>query len=538
MASNQSGDTFIIDIKATCTIDGAEFPVSAARVNYSVDEWPIAEIDLAIGVQANGNSAGAVSEADNILGNINPYTPVELFVTATPMEGAPEAPPGAPIGYHPGKSERVFRGYVANPTQARNAMASNASVRIIAIGEAAGLTGMTAAKRGLMVVTPLNAGMEAAINFQGGPSSLTIDAAMSSIVNDSLISDIYNDGIDSFFQAIAAAADQGTFDESNNPEVVTKALGRIVSGGGGGTFQGLAPLDMSGVVSESMLAECVRSYLARTAYAAWGDSDMTIWDLLMIYKASMHFYFLSAVEEDAVAAFSPSEGGDPFVHIGANEYFSIFEENNIHQDKQNYEYITSAAVLMKEFQISQWQQPQELPRAVGSYASDAMEGKPGRAEFISAPAWMTPRSAPARNGITDDGNSQQAALEATFFQPGSGAAGTIGDALAKTVVGEALFSNRSFTISGRWRLDIGLGSLVSVETVGNQLVGNSSKLFGRVWKVALHIEDTPGGGRIGTTLTIAYAKTEQDHAALGSEFAGCPLYNDASFQGAPLVPGL
>ena len=106
------------------------------------------------------------------------------------------------------------------------------------------------------------------------------------------------------------------------------------------------------------------------------------------------------------------------------------------------------------------------------------------------------------------------------------------------MVGDSLFSNRSFTIEGRWRLDVGLGSLVSVETLGNQLTGNSSKLFGRVWGVRLMLSDTPGGGRISTALTVAYARTQQDHEALGSEFAGSPLYNDASFQGAPLVPGL
>ena len=222
MADSRLEDYYYLRVSGRVNINGKDYPLLFFSVTYAIDTIPTAMIGMPIGKNA---STGSISAAEGLISTLEPFTPIDVYVTIKPFDRA--APPGKSQGFPSGEF-KVFTGYVAMPGMRKSFDSSTASLVVGAFGIAGGFGGTTQYTRGMTSPNPM--GIGPAITAVGNRTAEYFDKGIEKAFGDQFKEDCAK-GILNMFNTIAAetvALSAGSnADASNMPPAFTNAYNRL-----------------------------------------------------------------------------------------------------------------------------------------------------------------------------------------------------------------------------------------------------------------------------------------------------------------------
>jgi hypothetical protein len=521
---------YYIDIKAEAIVDGKKFDISNVDITYELNAIPVAEIDFPVGRAMSGNNQGKVSEFMGELSNARPFTPIEIFVTATPKPASRAAPAGKDRGFPSGRT-RIFKGFLSAPSQNQNTMSSSVALHVTAVGMATALAGTTQFTTGLTLSGAASGGTLGVIRGGDGNTKTTIQAALLS-ASSNITGDLWENGLRPMIQS--AIESTSTWSDQAN-DFAQQALDRINKG----EALPSEPLDISsfgsGQVGE-ILKQCLAKKFAELFFFIWANKSGGMWDIIKLFQSAFPFYFVPAIEEDSIAPLIPTLSGEAHRIIDPNEYVSISTFSNY--DSNFYAYITSVGIFSTRFQTSPWQGVTPDSKFIGHFSlSDELGGDDGRLLVEEAPDWLVPSSAVPKDSIfnsADKGSTgagsapevNQGVVEESYFISG------LGNAYAETRVYSEIFKHRGFDLVGRYRLDISPGSLIQVNTVGESFSSKKDTIFGMVNGVKINVGNSGKGGNASTSFSVIHTRSKAEHEKFTT--SSHPLFQGA-WRGGSLI---
>lgn len=266
----------------------------------------------------------------------------------------------------------------------------------------------------------------------------------------------------------------------------------------------------------------------------------TLWDKLVQYAGTYLFAVAPMVERALVIPFVPGLR-TPFATISAREYDFVRLGGDMPRVLRGVgvyggKNFASGGNLDGDGGVDYDQ------FAVGGYYQGA---KTGQVLFKQCPMWMSTLnlSSEVARATGGDGLPRGDALNPGEGQPPEGAKpkakveanARLMNKYAETLYVYEVLKFRSGDMSGKFRLDIGPGSVVKIEGCGEKFLGVDDQfgqtLFATVLQVDLFLDaEAP---RAGTAFHLAHVRNELENKTDGFSVARHPLW-DAVWTGAPL----
>jgi hypothetical protein len=269
-------------------------------------------------------------------------------------------------------------------------------------------------------------------------------------------------------------------------------------------------------------------------------SGNTLWDKLIQYAGTYMFAVIPMVERALVVPFVPGLR-TPYVTISAGEY----EFGKLSGDMPRV--LRGVGIYGgKNFEAGSEQTGDDAVDydqfAIGGYFQGA---KTGQILFKQAPMWMSTLNLSSE---VDRASGGGGAPRADALNPGEGAApgkdppkkkaeanGRLMNAFAETMYVYEVLKFRMGDMSGKFRVDIGPGSIVKVEGCGEKFLGVDDKfgqtLFATVLQLNWFLDaESP---RAGTSFHLAHVRNELENTTDGFSLDKHPIWSEA-WTGCPL----
>jgi len=255
----------------------------------------------------------------------------------------------------------------------------------------------------------------------------------------------------------------------------------------------------------------------------------TIWDCIISSSANYMFAVAPQIGKTIVMPFMPAISGTPFKSIGADQLYSASISGSMPRT------IRAVGILFLEKGILNSPNDTKVNTSIGRYVSN--NDCKGTVLFKQAPAWLNTSTT---IGYSSGEDKVQASTKgvSSGSNPDGGVKSTkpsvsqnieesqsIRDDYAKSVYGYEILKGRQGTITGPFRLDIGVGSYIEFEIPGNlhQDASNPKYFRGIVVKVELSLDAQSANA--GTTYTVAYVRRKDEDDEKVITMGTHPIYN-------------
>lgn len=524
--AERSGNAYKIDVRARATINGADVPVASVQLDFPLDGMPVATLFLSLGRNVYGNKIGQVSEAEGLITQLQPFAPVNIFVTATPVAGR-AAPPGKSAGFPAGSEFQVFEGFLLMPSTNKSRLNSNATLTVTAYGRPMAYAGTTQFITGTHI-EGIGGGDQTIVQKFGAkyngrrilydellsvspsPSS-SVPAAIRNLMQIFIANTTTWAQTNSFAQdALSKLQLEGSFD-----------LSRYATSG---EFQ--EALDRR--LSVQLIDLFYFTWVERHSDGSTGD----LWDALTRAIDMFMFRFVPCIDRDIIAPITMCLGGEPFKTIDPNEYWAIDISKKF--SPKDYSYVSQLALKSDLFQPHSWQSIATYPAVGFAEIKGIAGGRRGRLKVVEAPDWLLPPDPNGRRSLNPGGELPD------FVNPDIGSEtgelpekiwfnALMGNAAADALLRDLVFAHRRAVLTGRMRFDIAPGSLLRINTVGEQFTGLKDTVYGHVLNVHVDIGESTGAQ---TSFEIGSIRSQAEQDSIGVPLH--PLYA-SSFIGAPLT---
>lgn len=532
-------DYYYVRWSAKAEIDGTEVPIAWLEVHYTINELPEAQLGLTVGRDPmSGEEAAAV----DIFLKARPYTNVKIYIKGETEMDSPQSDPGFPFD----EDVLVFDGYLegVNYQSRRTPAGGSVSVSASCVGWLAALGGSVSSTQTNTVKGP--GGFDEIANL--GPNIGVFDIYNTYGVDATgIISNLWVDFIKEMF--LEMTGDDNVWGETDNQSAKV-ALERMdnVSGLTNDANTALVfPVARAGV-SEEVVKEFLLEQIGRVVYSKWREHDM--WTVLNIMATEFKFGIVPIIDSAYCAPIFPSIGGAPYKSIGADEYFAISYNANAQAN------VTRLAMIDIYNSTSNPRDPEvKVSGVIGLYSVDGSlnpgDNSVGLTRQLAAPLWLVASSSIGeytRISIGGDKLGIPDAVNPTAFSEtpdeqynelySNYITSQIGDDYAKLYLQSLFFANRNGQMSGRVRLDIAPGSLISVDVINDKFSDSSaqpSKIYAVVPKVVVRVDSGSYGstGAAETRFMLSHIRSETEHNDDRLTSQRHPIY-DTRFVGTKL----
>lgn len=526
-----------IDIKAFVLISSKRYACTAFSTEYMMDRIPTARVELPIGRSVYNESLGAASITEQIVANLMPFTPIQVWLKTTVTDGKPVK------GLVDGQYILLFDGYMLAPWH-RKVRGGEAAMSVDVMGQPGSLAGGS------------QFGIGTVVNGVGNDTEITVrlgndqDAKdiLSAALGDTLgipTSDI-GGAIINFMLTVVRAT---PVDKAGN-EVATLAAQSFL--------QSLMDnkVTMSITRLPSLLIEptnrMIKKQIVSTFYDYWRAADESgngdLWDGLTKLFEIFKFHLCPCINYNILAPVFRGLGGAASKEILPAEYWEIETRKGF--NPKDYSYVTSVYLYSYAYQPKMRDNAATTVKSLGSAQTASGVGSTsviGRTRLMHAPSWIIPAdplastSVQPDKGIPDasnvDGDAPKDPPPFTPWADTSAIAAGLGNRVAQTMLFELLYAHRVVRMTGRLRLDICPGSLIKFQTAGETFSGVVGTFYGIVAGVGLNVGSHSGQrAEASTTFTLVNVHSEAEHNGMGLPIAH-PIY-DSRFEGAPLYKGV
>jgi len=539
-------DYYRVRWSAYAMLGGNKIAIAGFKLNFNLDEIPEATIFPTVGRTPTGLEAKAV---DALL-NTQPYTPIEIFVKGETEMDSPQGKqtPGFPYN----DDVKVFRGFYQGVGY--QSLKSDAGGSIRLTGSATHwLTGLTGTSSKTKVTAVKGAGGFAEVaNIGKGPGLFDIKAIIAAGPG-SASADIWTEFTKPFFYELANNPD--VWGESNN-ESALDALDdmddtEVFEAGGLADNSLIIPVTLAPGVPEDMLVRFYLKSIAEPLFAEWRRQNL--WEALGVIADEFGFKFVPLIDTATCAPVFGALGGDPFVTIGADEYYDCFIQANT--PAMITKLVLTGGVSLAS---SPYAAAGIVSTIVGIASAEDLWDSPVNGITINEPApfWLinevtigplTRESLGGAPGIIPDAVNPESSVKAPAYDYqemfNNYLTSEMGDRVAQTRLFNSLLKHRTGWLTGRFRLDICPGSTIRVQVIDDKFSKfntNPQHIYGLVEGVEIEMSAGDAGsiGRASTKFTLGYVRTAKEH----EDYDGLitaekhPVF-DSKFVGAKLWSG-
>jgi len=511
-----------VRFSAYAELNGEELDIFGFEVRYVLDEIPQARIFPTVGREP---TSGKEAQAVQAFLNAVPYTPLKVYVKMeTEIDNPDEANPGFPYN----EDVLVFDGYFAGVGyQSMRTPAGGSAASLVCYGMH-WLTGLAGSDMQHTLNTVKGPGGFAELaNTKGSVLGLfDITSTFYKDVADAK-TDLWKKFVKPMFREIL---DTKTVWGENSNESADEAINKMDHDA---TFSGDADNTLElRVASEQVPPEIIGKFLAWqigwSIFKQWQSSNM--WVALQTLARTFEFHIVPLIETATCAPVFGALNGDPFKEITTDDYHALNIDARTPAKVSKY-VITGATGTMS----SPYSPTPRISAVVGIYsAEDAWEfDVRGLTVVAQAPMWLVPElqiGSITRYGMGGDKLAIPDACNPTAFaeEPDEDyqelfnayVTSELGDAVAKKRLQELIFSERSGSITGRFRLDVAPGSTVAVQVIDDKFAEQGAEpryVYGLVTGVTLRVSSGEAGatGDASTTLALGYLRSKQEHEGIG-----------------------
>lgn len=531
-------------IRCWAVIDGKEYEVTRVTTEFALNSIPSATVSLVPGVNVND---GKPSTAHDLEDNITSFRhPIEIWSTyeiEDEFRGDYEFTPDVN-----GINSLMFEGYITGFGYQRSASGIAFSLAIEHWLSDLTASSMISASTHSMTAGDLQRSVILQNNKVGArkaPGTLLAMSYVSQKLGDgaSIVADLWENGIkkiategansDSLVELDVQVGNACAADSRN--AAALKALSRM---------SGTLNIRLVGADAQS-IGNAIKQDLAKIFLEDL--AGQTAWDNIISSSANYMFAVVPKVSDAIVVPFCPSLSvsidAGPFKEIPAEQIENISISGDMPRTIRGVALLFSQASAInvapgnKDTGIT-------LNKPGGVYIAET-EGCKGTIIYKYSPGWVANtgpidlsnnacNKPPIRTTTqTNAGNesdkptaTQQAVNKARFR-----------DALAKSIYCIEVLKGRQGTITGPYRTDIGVGSLIRFELPATANVANSvsSVFVGMVLKVLCSIDAQ--ASQSSTTFTVGYVRTDHEDSLNVITVTEHPIYNDPPWRGTSLDSG-
>lgn len=533
---------------ALITVAGAgpvQIDASRIQITHQVNKIPQARISVPLGRNA---STSAVAAIHTILPSLITTTPVEIWLQVTLGPNSF----GKPFETWPAGFFRVFRGRLAHTEFSCSRESAEVSLELTMnhwlgdLNAASMLSSSTAnciSPAQFSTFAALQAGLRDKPSWSPftapdrffSPIGLAVDAWAGVALNGPPVSGfgawlqllskqdvLALGGVPSpFLQAAIAAA-------LNSFEPFT-----------GGYVRGVPlPMTLPAVAANDIAAGISKQVAAKSFVES---AQQTLWDKLIELAIAFNLAVIPLIETALVVPLTPGLQ-TAYTTIYGQEYSAARVEHVTPYPKSGWRLFGSASTDVGA--VGQQRGAAGLTQAmIGAFDNPNLPI--GQFVYEDAPAWLTAAIAPSRSGRDAGVNP------ASVNRPGQGVAPAavspvtlnpllrlLGNAYANMRYTTALLSNRAASLTGKLRLDIGVGTTVAVRCIEDKFVNlallgalNGETLFAEVSGVTLIVDSEQPAA--ATQFELSNVRTGYENTLVGTSLAANPLYS-RGWNGAPL----
>lgn len=528
---------FYTRVRARAYVGGEKIPITGFQASYVLNSVPEVTVTVPIGRTGDDFS---VSEAENLVSGLSPYTTLRVELEATPDPNTGSAPSGKDPGFPSGVVD-VFDGFISEASYTRDRVAKSVSVTLRGFGKLGALGGATRFVDGLMIGGQHNG--EEVLNSNIAKQSIgfvifkTLMAKMESIPEA-----VWENGLKPLFSEIIEKA----------ADVFSSSFGFRTGGGASFARQALEMIDAGNNrfdtdmtlraeynslpgIEKSMVRQMAQHFYGWVSRGYGGDSSL----LSFLFEAARAYQFVivPCVKDAATVPLFFNLDAEPPASqvIDPDEYWTVESEpapGGRSLFSPDFWAFVTTVVLTSPFDFSEERIDSPIvcrPVGVGTVnGRGPLMGYTGRLIAEPAPAWVLPYS-PAPGGTVLPGIPEMGALKQgippvdspgdalkRFWRSG------LGDAVADTMLHSILFERRVRQVTGRLRLDLAPGSLVKLNTAGELFTGITNTFYGIVGAVSISVVEHGDHGVANTTLLLTHLRTEDEHKEL--TMPSHPLY--------------
>jgi hypothetical protein len=534
-------DYYYVRFSAYAELQGEQIDIAGVSISYTLNQIPMATIYPTVGREPQNNKEAKA--VDKLLA-AQPFTPVKIYAKFETDKDNPSDEPGFPID----EDTLLFDGYITGVTYqtTRSPAGGSVSLSAGAMGWLAGLRGTSAQTTKSTVKGP--GGFAEAANLNNSKFSLFDVKQAFATDGTGIVSDLWIEFIKPFFYELIDT--ESVWGDSPN-DSADSALGKMDDEevfSGDATNQ--LPLTFGEEASDiDIVKEYVGQGIGKQVFYTWRNADL--WSALQGIAFDYKFAIVPLIETASCVPVYGALNGKEHRYITTNDYHSIML--NVRTPVKVVKVVITGTLPSSPFS------PTPITSAiVGLHSAESAWADPelgarGQTIALPAPQWltaMTPIGFITRDSVGSDKLLIPDAVNPTanvkvpekdyqdFYN--NYLTSDLGDRYAKTIAQHMLFEERSGTVDGRFRLDVGPGSLVKVQVIDDKFAEEDAEekaVYGQVQSVTLTLQAGRAGG-VGTASTsffLKYVRTAQEHEAAGDALTASahPLY-DTRFVGVKL----
>jgi len=549
-----SKQSYYIKVGGYLVLGGKEYDVSKVELEFSLGDVGRAEVYVPVGrVCKNSSRMNLISTSEGMLNIVQPMTEAVVYLQFTPSGAG--APTGRKLGFPPGKSFAVFRGFVQAPAQQR-VYGGTANMVIKLFGYLGSLAGASSYSRDFNIVPTANASVGQLIGYGANVKDNIMDYY--SIFYENITGDLWGNALYPILLNASDVRNAWTNNKSGAQVATAKALDRVNKGQFKDKPLALR-IDQPDV--QSLINRQLMRFFAMAIHVLWkydkGWSGGNFFSVIKQLESAFMWTLVPGIDNDGLLAITQMLYS-PYITIHPDEYYGESLSNNFNED--DWAYLTEIGVLPGTDRTTPWQESPTKAKFVG-YAtlsdlvrtshrnSGLLTGWPSRISMIQAQPWMFPPSPDGKSGnnageaLPDSWKSKPSAPPKTPDQQWSQlelkyTEANMGRYYAKATLANEIFYNRKMQFMGKARFDICPGSTIGVEVVEDPFSNVSPQvLYGLVESVRISVGIGDGNPNATTMFVLSSVRTanEQDAYTVdehpmyltGSRFIGAPLTQEA-----------
>ena len=541
MPGKDHTDYYYVRFSAYAELKGEQIDIAGMHISYTLNQIPMATIFPTVGREPQNNKEAKA--VDKLLA-AQPFTPVKLYAKFETDKDNPSDEPGFPID----KDVLLFDGYITGITYQtmRSPAGGSVSLSAGAMGWLTALRGTTAQTSTTTVKGP--GGFAEAANLNNG--KIALFSVKSAFVADGvgIVSDLWVEFIKPFFYQLLDNEAVWGDTPNGSADFALKRMDKKKVFVGDATNE--LPLTFGESAKEvDIVSEYVGQGIGRQIFHTWRRADL--WSALQALAFDYKFAIVPLIETASCVPAYGALNGKEHRYITTNDYNNIMLR--VRTPMKIVKVVVAGTLPSSPFA------PTPITSAiVGLHSAESAWADPelgarGQTVVRPAPQWltaMTPVGFITRSSVGGDRLTIPDAVNPTanvevpetdyqaFYN--NYLTSDLGDRYAKTIAQHMLFEERSGTVVGRFRLDIGPGSLVKVQVIDDKFAEKDAEekaIYGQVQSVDLDLRATGAGsvGSASTSFYLKYVRTAQEHEAPGTALTSSvhPLY-DKRFVGVKL----
>ena len=524
---------YYVRCRAYAELQGTQIDITGYEITYALNSIPIAQIFPTVGREPINNKEAKAVDA---LLNAQPFTPVKIYSKFETDKDSPADDPGFPYD----EDVLVFDGYITGVTyqSTRNPAGGSVSLVAGAMGWLTGLRGTTAQTNTATVKGP--GGFAELANLNNGKITMFSTQMAFTADGRGIVTDLWKEFVKPFFFDLID--NESVWGEAPN-DSADAALSKMDDEN---VFSGDAtnqlPLTFGeGADDIEIVKEYVGQGISKEVYAVWRHADL--WTALRNIADKFMFFIVPLIETASCVPAYGALAGEPHRYITTDEYHDI--RINMMTPSKVVKVVITGDEHSSPFS------PTPIPSAIiGLHSVEDVWADPelavrGFTVAIPAPDWLngvTPVGKITRDSLGGDqlvipdavnptANVTTPAIDYQEFY-GKYVTSDIGDRCAKTIAQHMIFAERTGSVTGRYRLDIGPGSLIKVQVIDDKFAeegADEKALYGQVQAVRLSMRAGAAGavGSAHTSFNLKYVRTAQEQEGVGGALTSQnhPLYN-------------